>query len=91
MNFNLNLGRKGPDDAQAPLRLRSDEARAHMLDVGLEGLEEVDRQLVLFDYLAAVLDAKARARTPSLVVRLGPWVLGGGSFGAVWTWLHAII
>ena len=87
MNFNLNLGRRERGPAHVWLKARSDEAQVKLLDVGLEGLQDIDRELVLFDYLADALDDRARARVPSLVVRLGPWALAGGSFGAVWTWL----
>jgi len=67
----------------APLKARAKEAKVKLLDVGLEGLHEVDRELVLFDYLADALDERARERTPSLVVKVGPWVLGGSSGGAI--------
>ncbi len=90
MNVNFNLGRRESNIENATLKARSQEAKVRLLDVGLEGLDERELMLVLFDYLADGLDERARRRSPSVIVRLGPWVLGGGAFGAISTWLNSL-
>lgn len=83
ISFGGNGFRQRDTEENAALKARAKHARETLLDVGLDNIKGIDKDLVLFDYLADTLDARARARTPSFVVKIGPWVLGGSSGGAI--------
>ena len=73
-----------------PFKQMARDAKIRAIHDGFDNLTDGERQLVMAVWLADELDDRARARTPSLVIRVGPWILGGGALGAVMSFVQRL-
>lgn len=86
MVFRISFGegngkRRYPENE--PFKVLAREAKVEALDKGFDNMSIAKQLMVLFSVQADELDERARARAPSIVVKAGPWVIGGGSFAAI--------
>ena len=86
MVFRISLGngnekRRYPENE--PFKLMAREAKVEAVEHGFDNMSVPKQLMVLFSVQADELDERARARSPSIVVKIGPWIIGGGSFAAI--------
>ncbi len=86
MVFGISFGegngkRRYPEND--PFKRLAREAKVEAIEHGFDNMSVPKQLMVLFSVQADELDERARARAPSVVVKLGPWIVGGGSFAAI--------
>lgn len=86
MVFRLSFGEgngKVRYPENAPFKQMARDAKVEAIEHGFDNMSVPKQLMVLFSVQADELDERARARSPSIVVKIGPWVIGGGSFAAI--------